>query len=148
MDCPPRTDRIVCYSNPTARSAINVCQHRPFQPWWTIRLTRTGPSAVQETRAHRNAIFLSSSWNKLADCPPFKDFVHQNWETSLSKNFISWRTIHPTGPDHLPSFSGPPRNIKFLSLIFSGLSAPPGWTVLHYKSAHIFLISLPFFKRS
>jgi hypothetical protein len=34
-----KTGRTVRHLNPTARSAINVCQRRPLEPWRTVRTT-------------------------------------------------------------------------------------------------------------
>jgi hypothetical protein len=122
-------------SNPMAISATNACQNRPFQPWRIVHLTRTGPSAVQETRAHRTATVPSGSWNKLAyrQLPKGGPSGPQGRTVRRSK-------ISPTGTEKrhwvktslagwlstrrsvCPSFLGSPKNVKFLSLIFEHLA--------------------------
>ena len=77
-DCPPHKNQTVRHSNPTARTAMIMCQSRPLEPRADCPHPWGGPSAVQ-------------------------NFEPTNLQTSLTKSRSDRRTVRSPGADR-PQF--------------------------------------------
>ena len=68
-DCPLHKNRIVRYSNATARNAFNVCQRRPFEPWRTVRAPGADRPQLKVSHHQRQTTSLVQNSQRPADRP-------------------------------------------------------------------------------
>ena len=134
-DCPPYKNRTVRHSNPTARTAMIMCQSRPLEPSRTVRvLLADRPQFRHSEHLWTNLKFEGRTVRTPgADRPPFILKTHQGPNTSLVKKRISLRTVRAPRADR-PQFTFQPKPEKQPSGTNLGLadgpSAPHGRAVL------------------
>ena len=106
VDCPPHKSRTVRHSNPTARTAMIICQSRPLEPLADCPHTWGGPSAVQNFEPTDLQMSLTKFSTDLrtvrtpgADRPPFTLKSHQSPNTSLVNLLSDLWTVRSPCPD-------------------------------------------------
>ena len=86
-DCPPYKNRTVRHSNPTARTAMIMCQSRPLEPSRTVRVL-------------------------LADRPQFRHSEHSERQRLWTNLKFEGRTVRTPGTDRPPFTSCNPPEAK------------------------------------
>ena len=110
-DCPPHKNRTVRHSNPTARSAMIMCQSRPLELSRTVRVLL----ADRPQFRHSEHSEIQRLWTNLkfegrtvrtpgTDRPPFTSCNPPETKTSLDKKRISLRTVRAPRADR-PQFT-------------------------------------------
>ena len=105
-DCPPHKNRTVRHSNPTARTAMIICQSRPLEPLADYPHPWGGPSAFQnfeptdlQTSLTKFSTDLRTVRTPGADRLRFTLKSHQRPNTCLVKLLSNLRTVRSPWPD-------------------------------------------------
>src|SRR6185436_864013 len=120
-DCPPHKNRTVRHSNPTARSAMIMCQSRPLELSRTVRvLLADRPQFRHSEHSERQRLWTNLKFEGRTvrtpgtDRPPFTSCNPPETKTSLDKKRISLRTVRAPRAD-CPPFNFEPHQRDTLS---------------------------------